>query len=462
MRCFVDVLFVLLSATQCLPSVHGILVPKAATSETTTNAPTPQGNAKLLVGDLMEDVEVFIGSASAFAGKIFPILSKLYISPAKAKHILEEVKTVANLGEWIMIVLIGWLIVPLVRYPYEKIGLTPRKLDDNAESNETVKQKPPFEESFSYHLASHVAGAGKIAALVYCIDCLLIVIQTMGFGIKQKYGSSLAKVIYSTWIISRLLEWKRYFVRTTIFALGKKHKGWKKRAKIANDASDILVLAVGAFSLLDILKIKTGLTLKSFFAVGGAGTIVLSFASKDLAIGLVSGWALQASDKVFEGDLIKFNGITGTVDRIGVMETIITDDYEMIMAIPNMELTKSRLINVSRIKCSRLKQDIRFNYDDSPKLPKILDDIKKEIHSTCSLVITDGSKPLRAFFVNYGEGCLEVEVDVRLSCRPGSEDFKRGREEVLLAIDRAVRKNNVKFAVLNDYAITEKSKSQLE
>lgn len=139
----------------------------------------------------------------------------------------------------------------------------------------------------------------------------------MGFGINRTYGSVIAKTIYSTWIISRLLEWKRYFVKTAVRAMFKgESKGVKNRAKIANDISDILVLAVGSFFLVDVLHIHTGVTLKSFFAVGGAGTILLSFASKDLALGLVSGLALQASDKVFEGDLIQFNGIRGTVNRI--------------------------------------------------------------------------------------------------------------------------------------------------
>lgn len=131
----------------------------------------------------------------------------------------------------------------------------------------------------------------------------------------------------------------------------------------------------------------------------------------------------------------------------GLMETIITDDDEMIMAIPNKDLASSQLINLSKIKMSRFKQDLRFFYDDSQKLPVVLSEIKKEITKACPLVVTDGTKPLRAYLKNMAESYLEVEVEVKMRCRPGCEDYKKGKQDVLLAIDRAVRKCNVKFAV---------------
>lgn len=134
----------------------------------------------------------------------------------------------------------------------------------------------------------------------------------------------------------------------------------------------------------------------------------------------------------------------------GLIETVITDSNEMVMAIPNKELSSSRLINISKINYSRFTQDLHFEYKDCQQLPDILNDIKQEIRSTCPLVVIDGSKPLRAYFKNYADRFLEVEVDVRMFCQPGSELYKRGRQEVLFAIDRAVRRHNVEFAVVKD------------
>ena len=134
----------------------------------------------------------------------------------------------------------------------------------------------------------------------------------------------------------------------------------------------------------------------------------------------------------------------------GLMETVIIDNEEMAMAIPNKELYSSRLINISRIKYSTIMQEIRFNYEDCQKLPSVLEEIIKEIRTTCSLVVTDGSKPLRANFKNFGKSYLEVEIEARLQCQPESEEFENGRQEVLFAIDRAVRRLSVQFAVVQD------------
>lgn len=93
-------------------------------------------------------------------------------------------------------------------------------------------------------------------------------------------------------------------------------EGKKNRALIYNKVTDFIVVLSGISFLLDVLKVKTGVTLTSFFAMGGAGTVLISFASKDLVMAWVSGLALQASDKMFEGDIIKFNNIQGQVNHI--------------------------------------------------------------------------------------------------------------------------------------------------
>ncbi len=122
------------------------------------------------------------------------------------------------------------------------------------------------------------------------------------------------------------------------------------------------------------------------------------------------------------------------------METVITDTQEMKLTIPNKELFSSRLINMSRIKYSRVLQELHFHYEDAHILPQILDEIIKEIRTSCSMVVKDGSKPLRANLQKFGLSELVVEFEAVLNCSPGTLQFQNGRQEVLLAIDRAVRR----------------------
>ena len=163
----------------------------------------------------------------------------------------------------------------------------------------------------------------------------------------------------------------------------------------------------------------------------------------------VSGFALQASDKVYEGEDVLFgNGIKGTVVRIGTFETLVKHNGEMITAVPNKDLTNQKITNLSRLKFSQVTQTLRFDYKDADKIPAVIDEIKKEIRESCPLVVTDGSRPFRVYWSSYGETCLEVMVDVRMSNPPIGDGFFVGQQEILMAINRALNRLGVNLVPL--------------
>jgi small-conductance mechanosensitive channel len=104
-----------------------------------------------------------------------------------------------------------------------------------------------------------------------------------------------------------------------------------------------------------------------------------------------------------------------------------------------------RVKNISRIEKCRIQQTLRFKYDDVDKLPKVLDDILEEIKASCPDLITDGSRPLRAVWTEYREDHLRVVVTTNHNCKPIGQKFWETTQEVLMAINRAVKKNDVKF-----------------
>ena len=433
------ILFIL----KCVQLASAIDSPTSATK-------TAQPNAFSKFGDVFEKfedkIEDSIDHYSAFAGKIFPILSKLYISPEKARQIATAINKVQEPGDWIFIFLLGWVTMPIIQYPYEKlaIGTSPITKDG--------KVKTPFKETFIFHIADHVSQAGKIAALVYGIDCIAIALETIKFKGVTQYSPLVAKAIYTVWMFLRCNALKKYFVFKAFGVstskdredLGK--RGSYARAKIVNNFFDILCLVACFFVMVDVLKVKSGVTLRSLFAVGGAGTVVISLALKDIAAEVVSGLALQASDKVYEGEKVMFgNGLKGTVDQIGLFETLIRDSSEMVTAVPNKELSNQSLTNISRNKFSQVKQVVHFEYGDLENLPALLLEIKKEISRSCPAVVIDGSKPFRAYFHEYADDHLKVVVDVRMNVTPDSDTYYRNREQVLLAIGRAVKQMKMKF-----------------
>ena len=130
---------------------------------------------------------------------------------------------------------------------------------------------------------------------------------------------------------------------------------------------------------------------------------------------------------------------------MGWLETILRGSDEVHITIPNSELLSQQLCNLSRIEVCQVQQTLRFHFRDSDKLPKLVEDIKQEIQATCPELITDGSRPFRCYFANYKEDHLEVNVDTRFRIKPVGDAYFQNRQKVLLAINQAVRNNDMKF-----------------
>jgi small-conductance mechanosensitive channel len=195
--------------------------------------------------------------------------------------------------------------------------------------------------------------------------------------------------------------------------------------------------------------VEMGMALQGIFAFGSVGTLVFSLASKGIATQLMHGVLLASSDRIYEGDSILLNKskFSGTVHKLGWVETIIRGSDDIIVTIPNDELVSQQVSNLSRIHQCQVKQTLRFKYEDAERLPALLEDIKSEIRAKCPAVITDGSRPFRAFWTNFGGNHLEVVVDTHFRIKPVGNAYYENRMKVLQAIDIAVKKHKLEMVM---------------
>ena len=197
-------------------------------------------------------------------------------------------------------------------------------------------------------------------------------------------------------------------------------------------------------NILSYFEVETGIAVKGLFSVGATGTLILGLASKDIATQLMSGLMLNLSDKMFEGDTIQLpNGKVGKVDHMGWFETMIRGSDELVVGIPNTELSGQRIYNLSRTPRSQVKQELLVSYNDVAKIPQLLDSIKEEIKNDCPKLITYVSRPFRANWRNYEKDHLEVVVDCHFMIKPTGSEYWDNRQTVLEAIDRAAKKTDV-------------------
>jgi hypothetical protein len=91
----------------------------------------------------------------------------------------------------------------------------------------------------------------------------------------------------------------------------------------------------------------------------------------------------------------------------------------------------------------KVRQTLRFPYNVVDKLPKLSNDIKCEIRSSCPSIITDGSHPFQCYWVNFQSTYLEVIVDAHFRTKPVGDVYYENRQRCLQAIDRAIKMNDI-------------------
>lgn len=99
---------------------------------------------------------------------------------------------------------------------------------------------------------------------------------------------------------------------------------------------------------------------------------------------------------------------------------------------------------------SSVQQQLLFKFTDADKMPQLMQDIKDEIVKACPEVITDGSRPFRAFWTGYGPAGLEVTVDAHFRIKLLGNPFWENRQNMLIAINKAVKKNKMEFVALDE------------
>jgi small-conductance mechanosensitive channel len=218
------------------------------------------------------------------------------------------------------------------------------------------------------------------------------------------------------------------------------------RVELVNHVLNGAIVSITTLLFLDWMSIEMNKALTGLVAFGSAGTLAFTLASKDLVTQLLSGFFLIFGNKMYVGDSVVFgDGTSGKVIKIGWLETLLRDSNNVITRVPNTLLSSQKVSNLSRIAQSQVKQTLRFGYKDALILPELLEDVKNEIRAACPKLITDKSRPFRAFWTDYKEDHLEVMIDTHFNIPPFSDDYWLNRQNVLIAITKAITKYNVQL-----------------
>jgi len=160
----------------------------------------------------------------------------------------------------------------------------------------------------------------------------------------------------------------------------------------------IVIAVVAAFDQL-------GIPATSFMAIIGAAGLAIGLALKDSLANFASGVMLVLFRPFTKGDFIDAGGITGTVDEISLVATLLITPDNKLITVPNAMIYTSAITNFSAKETRRLDMMFGVGYDDDLK---VVASVLEKICREHPLVLDEPATGI--FISNLGDSSVDFSV----------------------------------------------------
>ena len=170
-----------------------------------------------------------------------------------------------------------------------------------------------------------------------------------------------------------------------------------------------------------------------------AMTVGLGFGLQEIFANFVSGLIILFERPIRLGDTVTIGDMVGTVNRIRIRATTITDWDRKELIVPNREFVTGRLVNWSlsdKVLRVILKVGVAYG-SDTAKAEKLL----YEAAAECDAVLED--PPPVVLFTAFGDNALQFELRVYIA---GIEHYLKTWHGLNMAIDRKFREAGIAIA----------------
>ena len=279
-----------------------------------------------------------------------------------------------------------------------------------------------------------------VAALERPVRFMPIVIATLVIAevltVSDRLKLLLADVNRS--LIAFVLAWMLFVIVEPVLAslnkrlatFGTATIGWMDRM------AKILIVLVGAATILEIWGIKVGPVLAGLGLVGAA----VALGAQDLFKNLISGVFIIAEQRFHTGDWIRADGIVeGTVDTIGLRTTkVIRFDLSPVY-VPNSLLANNAVTNFSGMTYRQISWTVGLTYDTTTaQLKQVRDGIEAYILGAGDYVTDDpDNAPVFVRVDTFGDSAINLMV----YCFTRTTDWAawlKIKEELAFAISKIV------------------------
>ncbi|MCX6126607.1 MAG: mechanosensitive ion channel family protein [Proteobacteria bacterium] len=163
-------------------------------------------------------------------------------------------------------------------------------------------------------------------------------------------GAIIGFILLGGWLLAG-------FVSKALSRLATKHLD-VHRAFLVRRISFYLILVLSFVTALN----EAGINLSVVVGAAGVASVAIGFASQTSMSNLISGIFVVIEKPFMVGDTIRIGTTTGDVSSMGLLSTILKTPDNIMVRIPNENLMKSEIFNVTRYPLRRFDLPLSLSY----------------------------------------------------------------------------------------------------
>ena len=209
------------------------------------------------------------------------------------------------------------------------------------------------------------------------------------------------------------------------------------------------LIAVVLATALNQFGVKLGAALGAAGIVG----IAVGFAAQTSLSNVISGFFLLGERPFVVGDLIEVDGVTGTVDRIGLISASVRTPDNRSVRIPNEMLVKSKVSNITGNPIRRYDMEVGVSYnEDIGHVMRVLRETA-EANKHC----LDEPDPL-ILFLGFGDSSINFLLGVWMV----REDYLLVRNSIAQQVQEAFKREGIEIPFPHSVLAGGKSAAPIE
>ena len=204
----------------------------------------------------------------------------------------------------------------------------------------------------------------------------------------------------------------------------------KQIADLSTAIFKTCLMLLGVFIALDFVGLKG--TVTSLLAGAGIIGLAIGFAFQDMTENLIAGIVMGIRKPFKVGDIIKADGVFGSVQTINLRNTLVETFFGQLEVIPNKILFRNILTNYSVLGVRRLEIPVAISYADDPD--KAAETIVEALNQ-CDFVIRKNETAV--FAEGFGDSAVNLLVWFWIDY-PGETGFMAARHTAIATIKKSL------------------------